>query len=264
MHPLIFEKSAHNMLWGAECWELSAFPTDPSRIAMDSLFPNFPLLFKVIDAKTRLSVQVHPNEETCNVTGGDPKTEMWCALSDGPIYAGLKAGTTAAVRIADKYLELQGTDGTWPLSCWLKDGKPVETNRLVPVQIGASRARLCAYGRSEVPRGGGPRLRVRGEGAARDLELGGAVRGRDPDRAVPEPHEAQRLRHGILPDAAVSVGCEADRPGAGAAALLRRPVRLLGASLLRRRERSARQARALGRRVVAMRTARPVQIRPDF
>ena len=63
---------------------------------MDSLFPNFPLLFKVIDARTRLSVQVHPNEETCKVTGGDPKTEMWCALSDGPIYAGLREGTTAA------------------------------------------------------------------------------------------------------------------------------------------------------------------------
>ena len=30
------------------------------------------------------------------MTGGDPKTEMWCALSDGPIYAGLKADTTAA------------------------------------------------------------------------------------------------------------------------------------------------------------------------
>lgn len=96
MSPLMFEKSAHNALWGTESWELSAFPSDPSRIAMDSLFPNFPLLFKVIDARTRLSVQVHPNEETCKVTGGEPKTEMWCALSDGPIYAGLREGTTAA------------------------------------------------------------------------------------------------------------------------------------------------------------------------
>ena len=60
------------------------------------VYPNFPLLFKVIDAKTRLSVQVHPNEETCKVTGGEPKTEMWCALSNGPIYAGLREGTTAA------------------------------------------------------------------------------------------------------------------------------------------------------------------------
>ena len=41
-------------------------------------------------------MQVHPNEKTCKVTGGEPKTEMWCALSDGPIYAGLKKGTSAA------------------------------------------------------------------------------------------------------------------------------------------------------------------------
>ena len=97
MNALVkFEKSVHTALWGTESWEISAFASDPSRIRFDSLCPDFPLLFKVIDAKTRLSVQVHPNEETCKVTGGDPKTEMWCALSDGPIYAGLKPGTTAA------------------------------------------------------------------------------------------------------------------------------------------------------------------------
>ena len=104
MKPLIFERSAHEALWGSESWEISAHPSDPSVIAdgerkgaaLREVYPNFPLLFKVIDAKTRLSVQVHPNEETCKVTGGDPKTEMWCALSDGPIYAGLKPGTTAA------------------------------------------------------------------------------------------------------------------------------------------------------------------------
>ena len=99
-----FEKSAHAALWGSESWEISAHPSDPSVIAdgaekgrrLNEVYPGFPLLFKVIDAKTRLSVQVHPNEETCKVTGGEPKTEMWCALSDGPIYAGLKAGTNAA------------------------------------------------------------------------------------------------------------------------------------------------------------------------
>ena len=101
MKPLFFRKSEHKALWGAESWEISAHPTDPSRVLPDdrplsALYPAFPLLFKVIDAKTRLSVQVHPNETTCRVTGGEPKTEMWCALSDGPIYAGLRPGTTAA------------------------------------------------------------------------------------------------------------------------------------------------------------------------
>ena len=101
---MIFKKSVHNALWGSESWEISAHPSDSSVIVGDiekdkrlnEVCPNFPLLFKVIDAKTRLSVQVHPNEETCKVTGGEPKTEMWCALSDGPIYAGLREGTTAA------------------------------------------------------------------------------------------------------------------------------------------------------------------------
>ena len=99
-----FEKSVHHALWGSESWEISAHPLDPSVIVggeckgatLREVYPNFPLLFKVIDAKMRLSVQVHPNEETCKVTGGEPKTEMWCALSDGPIYAGLVPGTTAA------------------------------------------------------------------------------------------------------------------------------------------------------------------------
>ena len=82
MNDLIFAKSVHLALWGAESWEISAHPSDPSRVDLNALFPSFPLLFKVIDAKTRLSVQVHPNEETCKVTSGEPKTEMWCALSD--------------------------------------------------------------------------------------------------------------------------------------------------------------------------------------
>ena len=104
MKPLVFKKSVHEALWGSESWEISAHPSDPSVIAgeerkgetLREAYSGFPLLFKVIDAKTRLSVQVHPNEETCKVTGGEPKTEMWCALSDGPIYAGLREGTTAA------------------------------------------------------------------------------------------------------------------------------------------------------------------------
>ena len=100
MGQLSFEKSIHTALWGTESWEISAHPSDSSVIVggerkgatLCEVFPNFPLLFKVIDAKTRLSVQVHPNEETCKVTGGEPKTEMWCALSDGPIYAVQRRG----------------------------------------------------------------------------------------------------------------------------------------------------------------------------
>lgn len=99
-----FRDNVHTALWGHEEWVCSAYPDSPSEIVdgagagrkLSDLYPAFPLLMKVIDAKMRLSVQVHPNETTCKVTGGDPKTEMWCALSEGPIYAGLKPGTTAA------------------------------------------------------------------------------------------------------------------------------------------------------------------------
>ena len=103
-YPLTFLPNLHPALWGAESWEISAHPAGPSVIATGALkgktlsetMPDFPLLVKVIDAKTRLSVQVHPNEETRKVTGGDPKTEMWVMLEDGFIYAGLKPGVSAA------------------------------------------------------------------------------------------------------------------------------------------------------------------------
>jgi len=56
----------------------------------------FPLLIKIIDARLRLSVQVHPGDSTA-VAGGEPKTEMWYALASGPgarVYAGFKPGVT--------------------------------------------------------------------------------------------------------------------------------------------------------------------------
>lgn len=55
----------------------------------------FPLLFKVLDAQERLSVQVHPPAEVAPRLNGEPKTEMWYlldALLDSDLYAGLKQG----------------------------------------------------------------------------------------------------------------------------------------------------------------------------
>ena len=98
---LKFEPNIHPALWGQESWEISIHPAGPSVVSggcaeagkvLSDVLTDFPLLVKVIDAKTRLSVQVHPNETTCRVTGGDPKTEMWAMLEDGVIYAGLKPG----------------------------------------------------------------------------------------------------------------------------------------------------------------------------
>ena len=59
----------------------------------------------------------------------------------GQAYLSLYAVTNdaallrAAVRIADRYLALQGEDGTWPLNCRRADGKANEANRLVPVGV---------------------------------------------------------------------------------------------------------------------------------
>ena len=62
-------------------------------------FPErFPLLVKFLDAQDVLSVQVHPDPETCRRMGkGDPKTECWYIIQAQPgavIYKGLKKGVT--------------------------------------------------------------------------------------------------------------------------------------------------------------------------
>ena len=141
LYPFVFEGNYKTALWGgerigriysrgntpspcSESWEISGHPSSPSvvangpfagedlaslvkkynRLIVGSRSPShdvFPLLFKLIDAKQRLSVQVHPNEKTALTTKGDPKTEMWKVLADPDcaepvsIYAGLKPGATA-------------------------------------------------------------------------------------------------------------------------------------------------------------------------
>ncbi len=120
LYPLKFTPNIHSALWGEESWEISGHHSSPSVVSegplagrtleelaatygrrlMGTKAPaedRFPLLFKVIDARRRLSVQVHPNEATSGVTGGEPKTEMWHVLGGhGPIFAGLRKGTTPA------------------------------------------------------------------------------------------------------------------------------------------------------------------------
>jgi mannose-6-phosphate isomerase len=62
-------------------------------------FPSqFPLLVKFLDAEDVLSVQVHPDAETCRRMGkGQLKTECWYVIQAEPgaiIYKGLKKGVT--------------------------------------------------------------------------------------------------------------------------------------------------------------------------
>ncbi|MBQ9741464.1 MAG: class I mannose-6-phosphate isomerase, partial [Kiritimatiellae bacterium] len=62
----------------------------------DWLYDDGAVLIKRICADMRLSVQVHPNDETAKTVGGRAKTEMWCVLKEGPIFAGFKPGVTEA------------------------------------------------------------------------------------------------------------------------------------------------------------------------
>ena len=57
----------------------------------------FPLLCKILDARQRLSLQVHPPDHAADL--GEPKTEMWyiaAADPDAELFVGLRPGVTRA------------------------------------------------------------------------------------------------------------------------------------------------------------------------
>jgi mannose-6-phosphate isomerase len=59
----------------------------------------FPLLCKILDAREKLSLQVHPPASKAKELNGEPKTEMWFiadAAPDASLYVGLKSGVTRA------------------------------------------------------------------------------------------------------------------------------------------------------------------------
>ncbi|HIJ67166.1 MAG TPA: class I mannose-6-phosphate isomerase [Planctomycetes bacterium] len=138
VYPLKFRPIFKERIWGGqvlktvfgkelpegakigESWELADLPEDKSEIingplagitidkaieelgaaitGRDDYKPPFPLLIKILDANDILSVQVHPDPDTCRRMGkGDPKTECWYiidAAQDAVIYKGLKKGVT--------------------------------------------------------------------------------------------------------------------------------------------------------------------------
>ena len=76
--------------------------------------PRFPLLVKLLDARERLSLQVHPPAAIATKLKGEPKTEMWYLLEadkDAHLIAGLRHGVSAA----DFMRSLEG----------VKDSKPI-------------------------------------------------------------------------------------------------------------------------------------------
>ena len=57
----------------------------------------FPLLCKILDARNRLSIQVHPPAKIAAEMGGEPKSETWFIAKADPgaeIYVGVKSGVT--------------------------------------------------------------------------------------------------------------------------------------------------------------------------
>ncbi|MEM9016326.1 MAG: type I phosphomannose isomerase catalytic subunit [Verrucomicrobiota bacterium] len=57
----------------------------------------FPLLCKILDARDKLSIQVHPPASVAGELGGEPKTEVWYIAHAEPnaeLYVGVKAGVT--------------------------------------------------------------------------------------------------------------------------------------------------------------------------
>ena len=148
--PLLFKPIYKDYLWGgeripeiyertgapdrcAESWEIAAHKDGDSVVLrgplagrtlsdLTSLYGialvgtrapdplRFPLLFKLIDARERLSVQVHPSNATAPlIPNAEPKTEMWYMLAPPAplqvpqsvltralpsLYAGLTPGTT--------------------------------------------------------------------------------------------------------------------------------------------------------------------------
>jgi mannose-6-phosphate isomerase len=57
----------------------------------------FPLLIKILDAREKLSLQVHPPAALAASLGGEPKTEMWYVTEADPgaeLFVGLKPGIT--------------------------------------------------------------------------------------------------------------------------------------------------------------------------
>lgn len=138
LYPFILEPAYKDYIWGgsripalfnrdqppgiyAESWELSDRPEGMSLVGNGVLkgeslatlvarfgsqlmgravkTASFPLLVKLIDARERLSIQVHPDDEKALQGLGEAKTEAWHILDapvTGQVFAGLKPGTSQA------------------------------------------------------------------------------------------------------------------------------------------------------------------------
>lgn len=106
MKPIFLKSTLKTLIWGTEQWGISAHPNGDDSILNEEyqnetlstlwkknpeLFGNvnenqFPLLTKIIDAKSDLSIQVHPDNEYAgtNENGSLGKTECWYIMDAEP------------------------------------------------------------------------------------------------------------------------------------------------------------------------------------
>ncbi len=118
-YPMLFKQNRKTLVWGTEDWTVSGVPNSESEVengtwarynltevisrypieilgkeVADKYNGKLPLLTKIIDARTDLSIQVHPNDEMAQREHGKfGKSEMWYILDAKPgafLYAGFR------------------------------------------------------------------------------------------------------------------------------------------------------------------------------
>lgn len=80
-------------------WLMEQFPGEILGNARPAAGNRFPILCKILDARDKLSLQVHPPADKAAELKGEPKTEMWFIADAAPgaeLYVGLKRGVTRA------------------------------------------------------------------------------------------------------------------------------------------------------------------------
>ncbi len=78
-------------------WLMEKFPLELLGDAKPANGNRFPILCKILDAREKLSLQVHPPAHKAAELGGEPKTEMWFIADAAPgaeLFVGLKCNLT--------------------------------------------------------------------------------------------------------------------------------------------------------------------------
>lgn len=78
-------------------WLMETYPAEMIGRARPAAGNRFPILCKILDARDKLSLQVHPPAAKAAELNGEPKTEMWFIADATPqaeLFVGLKRGVS--------------------------------------------------------------------------------------------------------------------------------------------------------------------------